>query len=100
MMSMKDYENKLKKSATGLTKTGVGLMAGHAVIGGVANLPGMPAQGKAVGGVVGTGLNLVAVGKLAKTAYDLMPTGSTVSVSFTKGTGVTKKKGPVEKILG
>jgi len=99
-MSMKDYEKKLKKSATSLTTTGVGLMAGHAVVGGVANVQGMPAQGKAVAGVVGKGLNLVAVGQMAKTAYDLMPVGSTVSVSFTKGQGVTKKKGPVDKILG
>jgi len=92
-MTMKDYENKLKHATGGLLKTGVGLMAGHAVVGTLANVPGMPAQGKATAGVVGTGLNLLAVGQLAKTAYNIMPVG----------TSVTKKKtgsGPVDKILG
>lgn len=70
---MKSYEDKVKKATGDLTKTGLGLLVGHAVIGGVANVPGMPAQGKQAAGIIGTGLNLVAVGQLAKTATTLLP---------------------------
>jgi len=103
-MSMYEYEKKVKKATGDLTKTGVGLLAGHAIVGGVANVPGMPAQGKAVAGVVGTGLNLVAVGQMAKTAYTLLPEGSEVTVTLKKGHNHPVKKklsqGVVGKILG
>jgi len=66
-----------KQSLMGTSKdlmgAGVGLMAGHMVIGSMANIPGMPAQAAGTANLAHTGLNLVAVGYLAKTAMSIIP---------------------------
>ena len=59
-----------KKTGLGLAKetvgVGVGVMAGHGVLGTMGGLPGMPAAATTGMNTAGAGLNLVAVGQTAK----------------------------------
>ena len=50
---------------------GVGLMAGHGIVGAMSGMPGMPAQAAQTGATIHSGLNLVGVGQLAKVGMGL-----------------------------
>jgi len=66
---------KKKQDMMDLTKetvgVGVGVMAGHGVLGAMSGLPGMPAQAQGAARVAGTGLNLIGVGQMAKVGMGL-----------------------------
>jgi len=66
---------KKKQDMMDLTKetvgVGVGLMAGHGILGAMSGVPGMPSQATGAMKTVGTGLNLIGVGQMAKVGMGL-----------------------------
>lgn len=53
-------------------KVGVTSMGGHAVLGGLSGIPGMPAQANVTANLAGTGLNLVTLGQVAKSGLNVV----------------------------
>jgi len=72
----------IKKLMKDTMKIGIGSMVGHQAIGSIAGLPGMPAQAQTSANIAHTGLNLVNLGQLGKTAIDI--TGYTAEKAKTK----------------
>ena len=66
-------KNKYIKGAKDTMKVGITGMAGYGVFGAMGSIPGMPAEASAVTRVGGAGLQLAAVGQLAKVGLDIMP---------------------------
>ena len=79
--------------AKDVMKVGATAMVGHGVLGGLAGVPGMPAAASHTTQAANAGLNLVAVGQMAKSG-----------LTVTKSLGGEKKKKSgnkvVDKILG
>lgn len=66
---------KKKESLLDTTKetvgVGVGVMAGHGILGAMSSAPGMPAQAQGTANIAGAGLNLIGIGQLAKVGMGL-----------------------------
>ena len=64
-------KNTLIDTAKDTLKVGTTVMVGHGIIGGLSNVPGMPAQASTAAQAAGAGLNLVAIGQLGKVGMGL-----------------------------
>jgi len=87
---------KKKQDMMDLTKetvgVGVGLMAGHGILGAMSGVPGMPSQATGAMKTVGTGLNLIGVGQMAKVGMGL----TNMIGEQAEGSSKSKKKDPLK----